>query len=290
MRNRILAGLGVAALATVGIAVPANALSSTTADIWVVHGVPGVEVDVYINGGLAAADSGLVGFQPGEVVPLVDAAPGDYVIDINPAEASPPATITPGDGVITSEADFPGGIAVAAGVSYSLVAHYDAAGDLTLSAFENNLDTVGAGQASVTARHTAAAPAVDIVAAPDTLLFGGVENGQQGTEAVADGEYDIEVQVAGSDPVAVALGFEANLAAGTHYFIHVVGNPDADAPYDRVIFTIGDSPAGVPAGSAGLAAENGAGSTGLIAGGAALLALLIAGGVIVARRMTAEQR
>ena len=34
MRNRILAGLGVAALATAGIAVPANALSSTTADLW----------------------------------------------------------------------------------------------------------------------------------------------------------------------------------------------------------------------------------------------------------------
>ena len=94
MRNRILAGLGVAALATVGIAAPANALSSTTADIWVVHAVPGVTVDVYINGDLA-----IDGFTPGTVTPLVDAATGNYVVDIV-ADVTPSApTITPGTGL-----------------------------------------------------------------------------------------------------------------------------------------------------------------------------------------------
>ena len=42
MRNRILAGLGVAALATVGLAAPANAISDTSADLYVVHAFPGL--------------------------------------------------------------------------------------------------------------------------------------------------------------------------------------------------------------------------------------------------------
>ncbi len=272
MRNRILAGLGVAALATVGIAAPATALSSTTADIWVVHAVPGVTVDVYIEGAIAIED-----FVPGTVKPLVDVAPGSYTVDIVAANAAAPAQ---GAGLITIEA------AVVANKSYSLVAHPEEGGDLTISAFENSLTPVGAGQASVTVRHTADAPAVNIVALPDAELFGGVTNGQEGVTAVPAGSYDLQVQVDGSDPVAVAIDLpDTALAAGTHYFIHAFG-PDG-GPYSAIIFTIGDTPAGVPAGSAGLVAENGSSTTGLIAGGAALLALLAVAGVVIARRQAA---
>ncbi|MBX9470603.1 DUF4397 domain-containing protein [Microcella sp.] len=278
MRNRILAGLGVAALATVGVAAPANALSSTTADVWVVHAFPGVTVDVFINGDLA-----IDAFAPGDVEPLVDVPAGNYVIDI--AADSADTTITPGDGLFGTGA---GGVDVAAATSYSLVAHPNTSGDPILTPFVNDLSSVGAGNASVTVRHTANAPAVNVVALPDTVLFAGVTNTQAGTTSVPAGTYDIQVQVAADDSVAIDLPDTA-LAAGTHYFIHAFG-PQSDDSFGVVLFTIADSPAGVPAGSAGLAAENGAGSTGLIAGGAALLALLIAGGVIVARRMTAEQR
>ena len=273
MRNRILAGLGVAALATVGVAAPATALSSTTADIWVVHAVPGVTVDVYIEGALAIED-----FVPGDVEPLVDvAAPASYTVDIVPANDPAPAE---GAGLITAEA------AVVANTSYTLVAHPEEGGALTISAFENSLTPVGAGEASVTVRHTADAPAVDVVALPSTNLFSGVTNGQEGVTAVAAGTYDLQVQVDGADPQAVAIDLaDTALAAGTHYFIHAFG-PDGGA-YEAIIFTIGDTPAGVPAGSAGLVAENGSSTTGIIAGGAALLALLAAAGIVFARRQAA---
>jgi hypothetical protein len=271
MRNRILAGVGIAALATVGLAAPANAVSPTTADIWVVHAVPATTVDVYINGALSIED-----FAPGTVTPLVDVAPGDYTVDIVPAGDPAPAE---GAGLITVDAD------VMAGVSYTLVAHPNAAGDsLLISPFVNDLAAAGAGNASVTVRHTAAAPAVDVVALPSTVLFPGVTNTQAGTTSVPAGEYDIQVQVAGSSPVAVAIDLpNTALAAGTHYFIHAFGA--AGGPYSPIIFTIGDAPAGVPAGSAGLVADDGV-NPALFAGGAVLLALLAAAGFAVARRQT----
>lgn len=279
MRNRILAGLGVAALATVGVAAPATALSSTTADIWVVHAFPGVEVDVYINGDLA-----LDSFKPGGVEPLVDVPAGNYVVDIVPAADPAAPTITEGTGLFGTGA---AGADIEAGVSYSLVAHPEVGGDPVLAAFENDLTPAAAGQASVTVRHTADAPAVDVVALPNTFLFTGVTNGQEGKTTVPAGTYDLQVQVDGADPQAVAIDLpDTALAAGTHYFIHAFG-PNAQEAYSVVVFTIGDAPSGVPAGSAGLVAENGSSPVALVAGGAALLALLAAAGIVVARRQAA---
>jgi hypothetical protein len=273
MRNRILAGVGIAALATVGLAAPANALSSTTADVWVVHAVPGLTVDVYLNGSLTLED-----FEPGTFEPLVDVAPGDYTVDIVAADATAPAAGASG---ITLD------VAVAANTSYTLVAHPSASGDgnpILISPFVNDLAAAGAGNASVTVRHTANAPAVDVVALPSTVLFPGVTNTQAGTTSVPAGEYDIQVQVAGSSPVAVAIDLpNTALAAGTHYFIHAFGA--ANGPYSPIVFTISDTPTSVPAGSAGLVAESGTNSA-LLAGGAALLALLLAAGFVVARRQT----
>jgi len=281
MRNRILAGLGVAALATVGLAAPATALSSTTADIWVVHAVPGVTVDVYINGNLA-----LDGFTPGSVEPLVDVPADNYVVDIVP-DATPSAdTITPGTGLFGTGA---AGVDVAAGVSYTLVAHPSESVDgnpLLLSPFVNDLDPVGAGEASVTVRHTANAPEVNVVVAPSTPVFSGLQNTDEQTGAVAAGTYNLQVQVAAGGAVAIDLPGTV-LAAGTHYFIHAFGPAGNPAAYSPIIFTIGDAPAGVPAGSAGLVAENGV-NPALFAGGAVLLALLAGAGVLVARRQTVK--
>mgnify|MGYP002777266929 FL=1 len=282
MRNRILAGLGVAALATVGVAAPATAVSPTTADIWVVHAVPGVEVDVYINGNLAIA-----GFDPTTVTPLVDVAPGNYVVDIVPAATPAAETITPGTGLFGTGA---GGAAIAANTSYTLVAHPDADGDFVLTPFVNDLSAAGAGNASVTVRHTAEAPAVNVVALPSTTLFPNVVNGTGGTVSVPAGTYDIQVQVAGSDPVVVAIDApDTALNAGTHYFLHAYG--PVEGAYSIIPFTIGDAAAGIPAGSAGLVADDAAPVGGFAAAGAAaLLALLAAAGVVIMRRRAAAER
>ncbi|MFN4001981.1 DUF4397 domain-containing protein [Microcella sp.] len=277
MRNRILAGLGVAALATVGVAAPANAVSDTTADVWVVHAVPGLTVDVYLNGALTLED-----FEPGTFEAIVDAEPGQYIVDIVAADAAAPAA---GTSDITYTAT------VEAGVSYTLVAQPSESADgnpVTIQPFVNDLDAVGDGEASVTVRHTANAPEVNVVAEGVGALFSGLRNAPDANEqsgAVPAGTYDIAVQVAEGGATAIDLS-GTTLAAGTHYFIHAFG--PAGGPYSPIVFTISDTPANVPAGSAGLVAENGTDTTALIAGAAALLALLAAAGVVVARRRTAS--
>jgi hypothetical protein len=275
MRNRILAGVGIAALATVGLAAPANALSSTTADVWVVHAVPGLTVDVYLNGSLTLED-----FEPGTFEPLVDVAPGDYTVDIVAANAAAPAAGASG---ITLD------VAVAANTSYTLVAHPSASGDgnpILISPFVNDLTPAAAGEASVTVRHTANAPEVNVVVAPSTPLFSGLENTDFAEGTVAAGTYNLQVQVAADDSVAIDLPGTV-LVAGTHYFIHAFGPAGTPAVYSPIVFTISDTPTSVPAGSAGLVAESGTDSA-LLAGSAALLALLLAAGFVVARRQTVE--
>ena len=139
MRNRILAGLGVAALATVGVAAPATAVSPTTADIWVVHAVPGVEVDVYINGNLAIA-----GFDPTTVTPLVDVAPGNYVVDIVPAATPAAETITPGTGLFGTGA---GGAAGAGSTAFAAGAGVTGTTDGAATGGGAGTATAGAGEA-----------------------------------------------------------------------------------------------------------------------------------------------
>jgi hypothetical protein len=283
MRNRILAGVGVAALATLGLAAPANAVSDTTADVWVVHAVPGVNVDVWINGEPGPAD--LLDFAPEEVVPLVDLEPGEYVIDIQPAGVDLPGE---GEGLITLTAD------VAAGVSYTLVAHPEvdafAGGELdvdllTISAFENNISELAAGETRVTARHTADAPAVDILA-NGGAIFEDVVNGVGADIDVPADTYTVGIAAAGSTDAI----FEADLdlAAGTAYFVHAFGNVD---DLGVVVFTIdglGAAPEGVPAGGAGLVAESG--NSALLGGAAALLIALLAAAGIIARRATVSSK
>jgi len=274
MRNRILAGVGVAALATLGLAAPANAVSDTTADVWVVHAVPGVNVDVWINGEPGPAD--LLDFAPEEVVPLVDLEPGEYVIDIQPTGEDLTGA---GEGLITLTAD------VEAGVSYTLVAHPLEGGDLAISPFVNNISEIAAGETRVTARHTADAPAVDILA-DGGAIFEGVTNTQGADIDVPADTYTVGIAPAGTTDAL----FEADLdlAAGTAYFVHAFGDVE---DLGVVVFTIdglGAAPEGVPAGGAGLVAESG--NSALLGGAAALLIALLAAAGIIARRATVSSK
>lgn len=272
MRNRILAGLGVAALATVGIAAPATALSPTQADLWVVHAFPGATVDIVITG---AADVTLEDVAPEDVAPLVNVPAGDYQVEILLASDS-------------SSLLGPVPVTLAANTSYSAVAHPNADGDLTLTPFVNDLSSIAAGESRVVVRHTAEAPAVDVLAGTSEL-FTGVTSGQEGIVDVPAGTYPIAVEVSPDGPTAIGP-VDLTFDAGTAYFVHAFG-AGLDLPYGVVMFEIGGlgvGPDGVPAGSAGLAAETAGVNGGLVAGLGALLLGLIAAGTFIVRRASAS--
>lgn len=292
MRNRILAGLGVAALASVGIATPATAFTPGTADLYLVHAfpatvaIPDTTVDISIGGGAidlpdvpegVAAGPGLA--APGvAVAALGSIAPGSYNVEI----------LLDADNSVVL---FDENVTLEANKSYTAVAHPAVGGAFTVSIFENDL-TAAAGNGIFTVRHTADVGPVNVYSGT-TQLAGPIANVAGQREALLEvpaGDYTA-LNVGPSAPGPIDLG-NVTLPAATNIFVHAYG-PDTDGGFDSVIFAIGGltTPAGVPAGSAGLVAE-GAPVDGVAIGGAAalMLALMAAVAVIVRRRAVSAER
>lgn len=275
MRYKILSGLAVGLLATVGVAAPANAISATSSDVYVVHGIPGLTVDVYVNDALTLED-----FTFGTVAGPLDLAEGNYKIQVFAANDDP-ATDTPAIDVPAA--------AVPANKSVSLVAQFDASGAPTLGVFVNDISTIPAGQGRLTVRHTAEAGAVAIVA-NGAIAFDNVENGDEGVTLLPVGGITAGVAGAGTtSPLVIpASGTAApvTIAEGVNLIVYAVGPEDDLQLITQSISGLHSTPGGVHSGTAGLAADNNPTVIGL--GAAALLALLIAGAVVGMRTRAAR--
>ena len=129
------------------LAAPAGA-QQATGTVTVIHGIPGLTVDVYVNGTLTLED-----FAPDTVTAPLELPAGTYQIAIRPANAA--ADSAP---VLAGSATLP------AGANASIVAHLDASGQPKLTVFVNDTSPLAAGNARLVVRHTAAAPAVDVLA------------------------------------------------------------------------------------------------------------------------------
>ncbi len=277
MRNRILAGVGVAALATVGLAAPAAADSHDTSAITVVHGIVGVPVDVYLAGDL---DEPLIpNFQPGDIAGPLDLPVGTYDFVIVAEDGDPAADV-----IFEDSAEVP-----AAGLNATVVAHLDADGNPVLSVFANNMEETAAGEGRLSVRHTAAVPAVDILADGAALeAFAGAENGDGGDIDLPVGTYSAAVALQGETDPAIGPA-DVNIQEGVNTLVYAVSGLEGEL--DLVVQTITVGAAGVdgiPAGGAGLVAEGT--STGLLGGAAALLIALLAAAGIIARRATVSSK
>ncbi len=291
MRNRILAGLGVAALASVGIATPATAVTPTTSDLFIVHAfapnatVTDTTVDISVNGTLV-----LDNFAPG-----TSAGPAGAQANFLPTAGL--GGLTPGNYTVLIELSSDGTdlltvgpVALAAGVSYTAVAHPDIDGDFTVSLFQNDLTPSAAGNGIVTVRHTADVVPVNIYSGT-TQLAGPIANDGTGSatqEAVLDVPAATVSDVnAGPDAAArsIVLG-NVPVIAGTNLFVHAYGPLQGEPTFGAVIFSIGGltSPTDVPAGSAGLVAEGSPVNGAAIGGAIALLLAVMAGVAVIARR------
>ena len=169
---------------------------------------------------------------------------GSYEVEIFPTGADPESE----DPVISGSAD------LEAGADVSLVAHLNADGAPTLGVFANDTSTLDAGQARITVRHTAAAPAVDILANGDPV-FEGVENGAEGTADLPAGTVEAAVALAGeTDPVIGPADVE--LAEGVNTIVYAIGSAE-DGNLELLVQTISGlhgSPDEVESGTGGLKA------------------------------------
>lgn len=273
MRNRILAGVGVAALATLGLATPAQAAAGDTSDVYVVHGVPGLTVDVYVDGDLL-----LEGFEPSDIAGPVELPAGDYQIQV----------VAAGETDLTAAAIDEVETVPEAGLSISLVAHLDADGTPIISAFVNDASQTAAGEGRLSVRHTAAAPAVDVFLNDELSDFQGVENPQGADVDVPADTYSAFVAAAGTDAPAIGPA-DVTISEGVNTIVYAVGSlADETATFYIQEITVGaETVDGIPSGAAGLVAE---GNNGALVAGAALLIALLAAAGIIARRATVSSK
>ncbi len=271
--RRAAAAMALVMGATMGVAGPAGA--QDTSEVYVVHGIPGVDVDVYVDDALT-----LEGFAPKDIAGPLTLPAATYDIKIFAATADPAATAAErtDDAVIDVAPAVPGG------ANLSVIAHLDADGMPTLSAFANDLTATGAGEGRVTIRHTAAAPAVDIVAAGAAVApFTNLANGDEAKADLPADDYPTGIAAAGTTEVLVEA--PVTVTEGTNLVVYAIGDL-AGGTFELLTQSfdgLHSAPAAVNAGNSGLLADQGTDSSALLLVG--LLGLgLVSGGTLVAAR------
>lgn len=229
----LMGGAAVAAFAT-----PASA-DEHESTVSVLHGVPGLTVDVYVNGEEAIPD-----FAPGTLTDPMMLPAGAYDIEIY-ADGDDPASAEP---ALSAE-----GLEVPGGANLTLAAHLGEDGTPMLSAFVNDVSPTAAGEARLTVRHAAAAPAVD-VRAGGTPVIEGLTNPDEQVLDLPAGTVSADVVLAGTDDVVLGPA-DVNLAEGTNTIVYAWGSAE-EGTLDLAVQTIDGlhtPPEGVPSGQGGLA-------------------------------------
>ncbi|MGA8208658.1 MAG: DUF4397 domain-containing protein [Nocardioidaceae bacterium] len=264
MRRSIAAAGAAGLMALVAAPVTPVTAAEQNATVSVLHAVPGLTVDVYANGEELIPD-----FKPGTLTDPLSLPAGTYDLAVY-ADGDTPDSADPA--IEKSDVQVPGG------VNATVVAHLGADGDPALNVFVNDTSATAAGDARLTVRHTAAAPAVDI-RADANVLVDNLTNPKEATADVPAGSYSADVVLAGTSDVAIGPA-DVNLGEGTNTVVYAWGSA-ADGNLKLAVQTIDglhSAPGGVPGGEAGLAPESGAVPTWTIGlGAAALLALTVAG-------------
>jgi len=120
----------VASFALLFAFVPAGAMAAEkTGNLSVVHGVPGVTVDVYVNGDSTPV---LTGFEPGDQAGPLELPAGPYSVQIRPAGAN-----SGSDPIIESS------FTLLPNRYFSAVAHLEEDGDPRITVFQDPATSPG---------------------------------------------------------------------------------------------------------------------------------------------------
>ena len=273
MRTTLVAGIAAGALIALGGALPATAAEGD-ASLSVLHAVPGVTVDVYVNGALTLDD-----FTPGTLAGPLSLPAGTYSVAITASDAADASS------PVIGPIDLP----LAANGNYTAVAHLDPAGTPTATLYTNDTSTIAAGQGRLTVRHDAAAPAVDVLAGGAPVITN-LANPAESVLTLPAGTVSASVAATGTtDPVIGPA--DVTVAEGVNTIVYAWGSLD-DGNLALAVQTIEglhSNPGGIPAGNAGLAATNRSGDSAPLWIGAAVIVMAAAvGGAVVRQRAVAK--
>lgn len=181
------------------------ALPAQDATVTVLHGIPGLgaPVDVFANG------SQLFSFDYGDQQGPLTLPPGTYALEVRQN----------GTTLLSLTA------ALSADIDYSVIANLDASGTPQLNAFGNSLDNLTLPTSRLYVRHTAEAPAVDIILEQNgatVATIAGVTNGMEAEADVAPGIYSVKLNLAGTATTAFGP-VDVRVENGVGYGIFAVG-------------------------------------------------------------------
>lgn len=273
MRKTVAAGLAVGMITALGLALPAGAATAQEAQLSVLHAIPDTPVDVYVNGELT-----LDNFAPGDLAGPLALPAGDYEVALTAPDAADASAPILGPATLTLEG----------GANYTAVAHLTAAGDPGLNLFTNDISQTAPGQGRLTVRHTAAAPAVDILAGGSPVIQN-LANPNEAKLDLAAGTVSAAVALAGTtDPVIGPT--DVAIQEGVNTILYAWGSAE-DGNLAIAAQTIGGlhtNPDGVPSGTAGYLAQQDTSVTTILSVGviAMAIAAAVGAGLVVRRRQS----
>ncbi|WP_144713349.1 DUF4397 domain-containing protein [Curtobacterium pusillum] len=271
MRKTLATGLSAGVLLAAAAAVlPAAAATAATGDatLSVLHAVPAVTVDVYLDRKRALDD-----FTPGTLAGPMMVPAGAHQLAITASDAADASKPIIGPVDVTLDA----------GANYTAVAHDQTDGSPTATLFTNDTSAVPAGQGRLIVRHVAAAPAVDVLAG-GTAVVSKLSNPDEKALVLPAGTVSAAVAAAGTTTPVIGPA-DVPVTAGSDTIVYAWGSLDDKtlALATQTIADLGGTPNGVPAGNAGLVATNRPDAAPLI-GGTVAMALALGLGAVVLRR------
>jgi len=226
MKRILFSVMAATALAAAALA-PSGASAQGAADgTTLLHGIPATPVDVYVDGTATFVD-----FQPGATQDVTSLA-GTTLTNVEIfAAGDDPASDTP---LLTAAT-----LAIPASGNNTIVVHLDEAGAPTVTTFVNNATETGSGVGRVTVRHTAAAPAVDLVlsASGDRPVLN-LNNGDSQEFGPAVGSYDLQLAAAGSG-VIPGTQVSVQVNEGENLIVYAVGSVTGTIEYYTETIDVG---------------------------------------------------
>ena len=212
MRKTSYAAGALSLVAALTFAAPAQASGwhhdDAPAKLSVLHGVPGLTVDVWVDGNLTLDD-----FAPGTLAGPLELAAGDYDVAITASDAT--SADNPVIGPVNVELDDGG--------NYTAVAHLTADGAPTATLFSNDTKAPrNDNKGKLTVRHVAAAPAVDVLAGGAAVIEG-LSNPDEATLKLEAGTISASVAAAGTTAPVIGPA-DVTVEAGKNTIVYAWGS------------------------------------------------------------------
>lgn len=167
-----------------------------------------------------------------------------------------------------------GDVALPASGNYTVIAHLTADGTPTLGVFANDTSSIAAGEGRLTVRHTAAAPAVDVLA-NGAVAFSNLANPNEAAADLPAGTVTASVVPTGATEPVVIGPADLPIAEGASLIVYAVGSLEAGSltVLTESISGLGSAPTAVNTGNSPVD-----GNVSIFAFGAAALAAALAFG------------